>query len=864
MSSPSDPGHLPAPTPPPDPLPPASVSGSSSSSATHKASAPKPKSPITTAPSPSPPKPKRKPKPPSRNAAAIPVTAATVSRSSPAATSSAPEDYTPRMDMEFDSEQQAYEFYRHYAFKVGFSVRKRYTNKSRKTGEVTSCKLACSREGHKQQQSSAATKPHNGAAIFLTESRTGCNAHLIIRRNNPGDRFQVNAFQPRHNHPLFAPPRGVPSPFHFHDAPVPPPDFPNGDAGVCAVGEGPLRTRRQWEMKYGEAAALLNYLQQQSLADPAFHHAVQLDVEDKVANVFWVDARMVIDYGQFGDVVAFDVVCRNSISLRHLASFVGCNNFGEPVVFGLALMYDETCESFQWLFQRFLHAMSRQAPRTFFSHQDAVIAKALSVVMPSTSHVICTSHIKHGATWNVNHLAKGHCDFINEFKACISKYDEEAEFLAAWDAMISKYDLRGNVWLQKLFEEKQKWARPYAKGIFIAGMKGTQLNERLNSDVRDHLKAEVDIVLFLKHLQKVINDRRYKELEVEYNSRLKLPYFKIRAPVLIQASEVYTSVIFQFLQEEFEEFQSAYIVNRDESGPCREYVVSIVEKEERYTVYGNSTEQTVSCSCRKFETIGFLCSHALKILDAMDIKYIPDRYIMKRWTKYARCLNSPEVLGQEVQVEKSLEISNRYQYMCPKYVRLVSRASECEESCRVLDQFWGELSDKVEEILQKQTSIGTSVRQPDVQSLKIALSSITKGAESENVLDKSSSTAAKVLKRKDQKSKNHPRNCIEKGLRKKQKVHSEEPTVQYAFLDASAQSGNAMFQDLEAPPNMSQMGSQTPSYKAYMGTGLSSPMGTINYEEMHSGASPAFSLELDFVDCHTSQVSSDSQHNQGL
>jgi hypothetical protein len=178
----------------------------------------------------------------------------------------------------------------------------------------------------------------------------------------------------------------------------------------------------------------------------------------------------------------------------------------------------------------------------------------------------------------------------------------------------------------------------------------------------------------------------------------------------------------------------------------------------------------------------------------MDIKYIPDRYIMKRWTKYARSLNSPEVLGQEVQAEKSLEISNRYQYMCPKYVRLVSRASECEESCRVLDQFWGELSDKVEEILQKQTSIGTYVRQPDVQSLKIALSSITKGAESENVLDKSSSTAAKVLKRKDQKSKNHPRNCIEKGLRKKQKVHSEEPTVQYAFLDASAQSGNAMFQ----------------------------------------------------------------------
>ena len=68
--------------------------------------------------------------------------------------------------------------------------------------------------------------------------------------------------------------------------------------------------------------------------------------------------------------------------------------------------------------------------------------------------------------------------------------------------------------------------------------------------------------------------------------------------------------------------------------------------------------------------------------------------------------------------------------------------------------------------------------EPDGQSLKIALISVTNGAESENVLDKSSSKTDKKIK---QKSKNHPRNYIEKGLRKKQKGHSEEPTVQYAL-----------------------------------------------------------------------------------
>ncbi|VAI94280.1 unnamed protein product [Triticum turgidum subsp. durum] len=845
MSSPADSGHLPAPAPPPHhPLPPsvpAPAPAPCPTPATHAASPPKPKSPIaaTTAPPPPPPEPNASAAFSGSSPAQTTSTAAEDHQSPPsggastsaaiaaAAASARPEDCTPRMDMEFDTELQAYDLYRLYAFKLGFNVRRRYTNRSKTSGEVTSCKFACSREGFKDHKTATATagtaklpraaarlSRAAAAAIPAPDGRTGCNAHLTLRRTKAGGRFQVSAFQPRHNHPLFAAPRGPPSPFHSPPdaaaAVVPPRDFIDDDAAAGAAwaeGEGPLRTRRQWEIKYGEAAALLNHLQRQSLADPGFHHAVQLDVEDKVANVFWVDAKMVADYAHFGDAVAFNVVSRNSSSLRHLASFVGCNSFGEPVVFGLALMYDETCESFRWLFQTFLQAMSGRAPKTFISHQDTVIAEALSLAMPgtTTAHAICAWHIKHVAKGNIRQLSKGDASFIEEFKACVDgEYDEEAGFLAAWDAMISKYELRDNPWLQRLFEEKHKWARPYAKGVFSAGMEGTRLNERLNSEVRSHLRAEVDIALFLRHLQKVIGDRRHRELEMEYGSRWMMPYLKIRAPVLTQASEVYTSVIFQLFQEEYEEFQSAYIVSRDESGPCREYVVSLVEKEDRrYTVYGNPTEQTVACSCGKFETIGFLCSHALKILDVMDIKYIPERYIIKRWTKHARRLtsSSPEVPvpGQAVQAEESLEISsNRYQHLCPKYVRLVARASECEESSRVLDQFWGELGDKVEQILQKQTSISSApvTLQPDVQNLKMALSSITNGTESENVLDISSRAAAKtVVKKKVQKNKNRQRNCIENGPTKKQKVHSEEPAVvQYGLVDGSAQSANAMFQ----------------------------------------------------------------------
>jgi hypothetical protein len=42
---------------------------------------------------------------------------------------------------------------------------------------------------------------------------------------------------------------------------------------------------------------------------------------------------------------------------RPFGVFVGFNHFRQTVVFGAALMYDETFASFKWLFEAFLHAL---------------------------------------------------------------------------------------------------------------------------------------------------------------------------------------------------------------------------------------------------------------------------------------------------------------------------------------------------------------------------------------------------------------------------------------------------------------------------------------------------------------------------
>ena len=151
-----------------------------------------------------------------------------------------------------------------------------------------------------------------------------------------------------------------------------------------------LRSKRQRKLAYGEAGCVLKYFSDEILKNPLFFHSVQLDNEEQITNIFWADARMIIDYSQFGDVVSFDTTYKINKQNRSFAVFVGLNHHRETIVFGASLMYDETVDSFVWLFQTFLQAMSGKSPKTFFTDQDAAMAKAILQVMPNTYHRLCT------------------------------------------------------------------------------------------------------------------------------------------------------------------------------------------------------------------------------------------------------------------------------------------------------------------------------------------------------------------------------------------------------------------------------------------------------------------------------------------
>ncbi|XP_059458348.1 protein FAR1-RELATED SEQUENCE 5-like [Corylus avellana] len=441
-----------------------------------------------------------------------------------------------------------------------------------------------------------------------------------------------------------------------------------------------LRTRQQKNLIYDEAGCLLRYFQEQLAKNPSFQYAVQLDNEEQITNIFWVDARMIIDYAYFGDVITFDTTYGTNKELRPLAVFTGFNHHRGVVIFGAALLYDETAESFKWLFENFLDAHGGKKPQTIFTDQDVAMAKALTEVMPDTWHGLCTWHIMQNGIKHLGNLMKDGSHFLRDYKSCMFENEDEIEFENAWKKMIQTYNGGLVSWLDGIYKLKTKWAKCHMKNAFTLGVQSTQLNESLNRDLKAYLKSKLGILEFFQHFERVVEQKRHKELEAEYNARQKLPTLGLKnSPLLKHAAQMYTPVIFKKFHDEYDYASATIIKHRSESQSVHEYIVALYEKDKEYKVIFNRNNKIISCSCMKFETFGILCCHALKVFDLLDIKIIPDTYILKRWTREAKS-GHIYIKTKNVEEDVNLNVTQRYRKLCPRVVKLVAEATDNDEA----------------------------------------------------------------------------------------------------------------------------------------------------------------------------------------
>nr|AAP55110.2 transposon protein, putative, unclassified, expressed [Oryza sativa Japonica Group] len=432
----------------------------------------------------------------------------------------------PQVGMEFSSTDEAWMFWNSYGGQKGFEVRKRYTNKRKSDGKVRSCRYVCANEGHRKED-----KRDHLTKCPTAETRTDCQVRMGVVLDLEKGNYKVADLVLEHNHILQLPEtshlmvsqRKISELQGFEietadDAGI----GPKAAHELASIQVGGslnlrytlrehknyLRGKRQREMAYGQAGSMLMYFQDKIAENPSFQYALQMDQEEQIANIFWVDAKMLTDYAYFGDVVSFDTTFGTNKESRLFGVFVGFNQFRETIVFGAVLMYDETYESFKWLFETFLKAHNGKQPKTIYTDQDFAMGKAVKEVFSEVWHGLCTFHIMQNAA---KHLAEvdnkeesstspeqivedneKEPSILADFSACMFEYEDEETFEQAFNTIRAKASKQS--WLDSIYRVKEKWAECYMKDVFALGMRSTQLSESLNSELKRHFKSDFDII----------------------------------------------------------------------------------------------------------------------------------------------------------------------------------------------------------------------------------------------------------------------------------------------------------------------------------------------------------------------------------
>ncbi|CAN6554417.1 unnamed protein product [Malus baccata var. baccata] len=397
----------------------------------------------------------------------------------------------------------------------------------------------------------------------------------------------------------------------------------------------------------GGVQHVLDYLKRMQADNPAFIYAVQSDSDHSNGNIFWVDATARMNYTYFGDAVIFDTSYRINRYRVPFASFSGFNHHGQPVLFGCALIINESESSFVWLFQTWLHAMAGRFPVSITTDPDRHMQVAVAQILPETRHRFCKWAIFKQTQEKLDQLYHSHPTFETEFKKCVNESETIDEFESRWQSLLGRYYIMDNEWLQSMYNARQQWVPVYMKDTFFGEFAVSEGSERLALFFDGYVNASTTMQVLIKQYEKALVSWHEMELKADYDTTNTMPVLKTPSPMEKQAANLYTRRIFKKFQEELVETMANPATKIDDSGTVATYrVAKFGEDHKAHAVSFNSIEMKASCSCQMFEYSGIICRHILAVFRAKNVLTLPPQYVLKRWTRNAKSAAGGSMLDE--------------------------------------------------------------------------------------------------------------------------------------------------------------------------------------------------------------------------
>ncbi|XP_059597879.1 protein FAR1-RELATED SEQUENCE 5-like [Vitis vinifera] len=477
--------------------------------------------------------------------------------------------------LQFDCIDEAETFYNMLARVVGFSIRKDDLKRD-KNGDIISQKWVCSREG---QRATMFIENDKRQCEPRSLTRVGCEAAFRVGLNRKDGKWIVKEFIGDHNHNLVD---AINTQFLRSHRTISNPDKAQVDVlrkvgvkttqimdymvkqsgGHEHVGftqkniYNHVNAMRRSEIKDGDAEAALAYLCGKAEMDASFFYKFNIDEESRLANLFWADSTARMDYACFGDVLAFDTTYRTNAYKKPLVVLVGVNHHHQTVVFGCALLIDESVGTYEWVLETFLDAMMNKKPISVVTDGDKAMRKAIKKVLPDTCHRLCSWHLQRNAFTNV-HIK----DFSSIFARCMFMRGNEEEFEKVWHEMVANLGHNENRCVTEIYGKRKRWAEAYLRGNFFGGMRTTQRCESMNAYLNRFLKIRLRLYEFVQQFDRAIMRIRQNEAKAEFESNNSSPVLSTKLVILENhVATVYTKEYFLKFREEMKNVELFFVV----------------------------------------------------------------------------------------------------------------------------------------------------------------------------------------------------------------------------------------------------------------------------------------------------------------
>lgn len=141
-----------------------------------------------------------------------------------------------------------------------------------------------------------------------------------------------------------------------------------------------------------DAKLAMEYLEGVRQTDGKMYLSHTIDKSGRLEHLFWCDGVGQMDYSIFGDVLTFDATYKKNKYLCPLVVFSRVNHHNHSIVFGSAIVGNETEEAYVWVLEQFLAAMAGKSPISIITDGDLAMRNAIKNVFPNAYRRLCAWH----------------------------------------------------------------------------------------------------------------------------------------------------------------------------------------------------------------------------------------------------------------------------------------------------------------------------------------------------------------------------------------------------------------------------------------------------------------------------------------